>query len=150
MAKSKSTKRKDKDFLKKPYYEGGLTALRQFIRTNMNYPKEAIKNKIEGRVHVKYSVDHKGKVVKAKVVSGLGHGCDEEALRLVKLLKFKVNRVRKMRVTFNKTIQIHFKIPAKKPTKTGMNISYNVKQKKQDPASDKAAPSKSYSYTINL
>ena len=116
----------------------------------MKYPKEAIENKIEGRVHVKYSVDHKGKVIKAKVVSGLGYGCDEEALRLVKLLKFKVDKVRKMRVIFNKSIQIHFKIPQKKPTKTGMSINYNLKQKKEETSSEKASPSRSYSYTIKL
>ena len=148
MAKSKSTKRRDKDFLKKPYYEGGLGALRQFIRKNLRYPQEAFKKKIEGRVHVKYSVDHKGKVIKAHVVKGLGHGCDEEALRLVKLLKFKVEKVRKMRVTFNKTIQIHFKIPPKKPQKKQSSFSYSIAKEKPDKPEPKQKSS--YSYTIKL
>lgn len=147
MAKSKSTKRKDKDFLKKPYYEGGLTALRQFIRKNLKYPDEARAKKIEGRVHVKYSVNHKGLVIKAHVIAGLGHGCDEEAIRLVKMLKFKVDRVRKMRVTFNKSIQIHFKVPPVKPKKQNTGISYSVTKKKKKPEQ----PNKgSYSYTIDL
>ncbi len=145
MAKSKSTKRKDKDFLRKPYYEGGLTALRQFIRKNMKYPADALKNKIEGHVHLKYAVNHKGLVIKAKVVAGIGHGCNEEAVRLVKLLKFKVERVRKMRVTYNKTIRIYFKLP-KPNEKSAGKVSYTIKKKE---ATSKPKE-KSYSYTITF
>ena len=153
MAKSKSTIRKDKDFLKKPYYEGGLSAMREFIRQQMKYPKEALDNKIEGAVHVNYSVDGRGKVTKTKVVSGIGYGCNEEAERIVKLLKFKLDKIIKKRIIFNKKIRINFKLPKKAPQKkqsSGSSISYTISttKKKENPGDKK--PKQSYGYTVQF
>ena len=106
---------KDKHFIKKPIYIGGPKAMKQFISENLKYPKEALENKVEGTVWIDYKVNNKGEVTDAKVISGLKNGCDEEALRLVKLLKFSALRNRKLRVTFNKKIQIHFRLPKEKP-----------------------------------
>jgi len=90
----------------------------QLIKSKMKYPKDALKEKIEGTVHLRYEIDYKGNVTKSKVISSLGYGCDEEAQRLVKLLKFEMPKIpRKMRLKFNKTIRIHFKLPKAKPKK---------------------------------
>ena len=156
--------KKDKHFIKKPTFEGGLTALREFIRKNMKYPKAALKNKVEGTVFVKYTVDHKGKVINSKVVSSLGSGCDEEAKRLVALLKFQVPKIRKMRIQYHKSIQIHFRLPKvkiapkpkrkKPPVNSGMQINYTttttrkteVKKKKKGDGESGS----SYNYTISF
>ena len=151
MAKSKSTIRTDKDFLKKPYYEGGLAAMRAFIRQNLKYPKEALDNKIEGAVHVNYAVDKTGKVVKVKVVKGIGYGCNEEAERIVKLFKFKFHTKPKMKVTFNKKIRINFKLPKVAPKKKQVsNISYTVSKTKKKENSEDKKSKQSYGYTINF
>ncbi len=152
MAKSKSTIRKDKDFLKKPYYEGGLTAMREFIRRQMKYPKDAIDKKIEGTVHVNYAVSGSGKVIKTKVVSGIGYGCNEEAERIVKLLKFKMDKILKKKVTFNKKIRINFKLPKAAPKKnqSTRSISYTVSQSKKKGTVEKKKPKQSYGYTIQF
>ncbi len=157
MAKSRETK--ENSFIKRPYYEGGIKALRQFIRENMQYPKAALKAKIEGTVYLRYTVDYKGNVVSVKVKSSLGHGCDEEAIRLVKLLKFKVDKVRKVRVQFHKTIQIHFKLPKVKPapkpkpqppsSATSLQVTYNYTAPKKTPPK-KDPPKKSGGYTITI
>ncbi len=105
---------KDKHFIKKPVYEGGMKAMRLFIAQQMRYPKAALEQKIEGTVYIKYSINYQGKVVNTKVISSLGHGCDEEAIRLVKLLTFKVAKIRKGKILYHKSIQIHFKLPVKK------------------------------------
>ncbi len=149
---------KDKHFIKKPEYVGGAKAMKQFIKENLKYPKEALKNKIEGTVSIDYKVDNQGKVMSAKVISGLGYGCDEEALRLVKSLKFSTARNRKMRVTFNKKIQIHFRLPKEKPSAkpvqspsqpqyTGIQYQYIPKKKKKQTAKKKG---KSYTITYNF
>ena len=93
--------RLDKHFIKKPYYEGGVEAMRKFIRKHKKYTKEGIDNKIEGVVVIKYTINSSGKVIKTKVISGIGHGLDEEAERVVKLLKYKVpkNRQKKSKVS---------------------------------------------------
>ena len=76
--------RKDKHFIKKPIYPGGLKAMRAFIAKHKKYPPAAEENNIEGVVRVKYDIDYKGNVVGTQVQSSLGYGCDEEALRAVK------------------------------------------------------------------
>ena len=135
----------EKDLLKRPYFPGGLKAMRQFIRENLVYPAEALQKKVEGAVALKYEIDYKGKVQKVKVIGGLGAGCDEEAIRLVKLFKFKIEKNRKMKVKFHNNIQIHFKLPL--PKKQNINLQYQVSKKSSD---DKKGTSSGYSYTVKI
>lgn len=108
-------KANDKHFIKKPTYIGGLKALREFIAKEIKYPDSALENKIEGTVYLKYEVDYKGKVVSSRVLSHLGYGCDEEAQRIVSKLKFYVGKnPRKLKIKFNKSIKINFRLPKKK------------------------------------
>ncbi|MHA6247425.1 energy transducer TonB [Pontibacter sp. CAU 1760] len=48
-----------------------------------------MENNITGKVLVQYTIDANGNVKDAVVVEGIGYGCDEEALRVIKLAKFK-------------------------------------------------------------
>lgn len=110
--------RRDDSFIKKPIFPGGPKAFRKFIKENLKYPKDALSEKIEGTVHLKYTIDHKGKVIETKVVKGVGGGCSEEACRILKLLQFEVPKnPRKLRVTFHQKTQITFKLPKTKPAK---------------------------------
>ncbi len=117
--------------------------MRAFIKENLKYPEEARKKKIHGSVYCKYQVDYHGKVVKVRVLSGLGYGCDEEAIRLIKLFKFQYTKPpRRIRIIYNKSIRINFSLPKEKPkaVKSALNVNYSVKEK----------PKKSYQYTINI
>jgi len=141
--------RKDKHFIKKPFYEGGLKAMREFIGKHKKYPKEALDNKIEGTVYLRYTINYKGKVIDAKILSSLGYGCDKEAIRVVKLLKFKVQKKYAGKIKFFKTIQIHFKIPKEKDKSKATQISYNItpsNSKEKNPK--KKDNGGGYSYTI--
>ena len=69
-----------------PEYPGGTDALLKFIDANIKYPAEAKQKGIEGKVLVQFIIDEKGNVVDLKVLKGIGYGCDEEALRVIKLL----------------------------------------------------------------
>lgn len=146
--------KKDDHFIKKPIFPGGLKAMRQLIKANLKYPKTALANKVEGSVYVKYGIDHIGKVSEVKVLQSLGHGCDEEAVRVVKLFKFQVPKIpRKLKVAFHKNIRIHFKLPREKPAPkpkkqhTSSAINYTIttnKPKEKAPSTTKT----SYTYTI--
>lgn len=103
--------KKDKDFIKSAYFEGGRAALEAFVKKELRYPKEALKAKIEGTVSVRYTVDYKGNVIDAGIISGLGHGCDEEALRIVRSLKFKVPNDGKIKSKYSLKLHIHFRLP---------------------------------------
>jgi TonB family protein len=54
-----------------------------------DYTEEAKKKKVEGTVTLSIVVDTKGDVMDAKVVKGLGHGLDENAIIAVKEWKYK-------------------------------------------------------------
>lgn len=132
--------KKEKHFIQKPQYPGGVKAIRAFIREQLQYPREALEARVEGTVILHYSVDFRGTVTDVRVVSGLGYGCDQEAVRLVQLLKFEVPKTRKLRVKFQKTIQIHFRLPS------APEIQYNY-QVGQKPTEEETGSS-SYFYTI--
>jgi TonB family protein len=107
-----SKKNSNTSFIQNAFYPGGREALKAFISANLQYPKRAIERQIEGTVHAEYQVNHMGKVVSVKTLTNFGYGLEEEAVRLTKLLKFAVpQKVRNVRVIFNKTIWISFKLP---------------------------------------
>ena len=115
--------------MKPPNYPGGNKALGEFIKSNMRYPEEAMKNLVQGTVAVDYDTDVFGNVILAKIKHGLGYGCDEEAVRLVKLLRFEKHVYKGMRVVFHRTINIHFQIhEAAKAPPAEQTVNYTVKK----------------------
>lgn len=146
--------KKDRNFIRKPIYKGGAKAMRAFIRDNLRYPEAALKEKVEGTVVLKYSIDYKGNVVDTRVISGLGHGCDEEAERLARLLKFEVPKTRGVKVLFYKDIKIHFRIPKgdQQPKAAAPAIQYSYTEKKKEVRKEKPGPKGSggYSYTVDF
>ena len=70
-----------------PEYPGGTQTLINSILGEIKYPEEAKKDGIMGKVLVQFIVDKDGKITDPKVIHGIGHDCDAEALRVVKLLK---------------------------------------------------------------
>lgn len=66
------------------YPVGGKKAYEKYLDDNVRYPGEALKNKIKGKVRVEFAVHADGSLDQYKVVKGLGYGCDEEVIRLIK------------------------------------------------------------------
>ena len=74
---------KDKTFnLAQP--QGGKDAYEKYIQQKLVYPEQALKNEVEGRVTIQFTVDDKGNLSNFKVINSLGFGCDDEAIRLVR------------------------------------------------------------------
>ncbi len=138
--------RKDKHFLKKAFYPGGREALRAFIRKELRYPAEALQAHIEGTVQVRLNIDRNGKVQKVQIIKSLGHGCDEEAIRVVKLLRFTVPprpSHKKVRLRFQKKLNIHFRLPKAK----AQNIQYTYTSGHSKKTT--SSPLSGYHYTIS-
>lgn len=111
-----SKPRKDEP-LKMPRYRGGESALKSFIEAKLKYPQEALDQKIEGPVEASYDVDGLGRIANVRILKSLGHGCDQEVIRLVKLLKFEKAFNKGRNVTAHKKLKVDFKLPKeKKPT----------------------------------
>jgi protein TonB len=94
-----------------PSFPGGEAERNKFLATNIVYPQQATENGIQGTVYVSFVVDSKGNVTDVKVLRGIGGGCDEEALRVVKMMPQwhpgKQNG-KQVRVLFN--MPIYFKL----------------------------------------
>lgn len=71
------------------YYEGGQEAMYQFINSNLQYPVMAKRNRIQGQCIVSVTLNEDGTTSNMKILKNVGGGTGEEALRVVKLLKFK-------------------------------------------------------------
>ena len=69
-----------------PEFDGGTEALYKYIAENIKYPEQAKADGIEGRVMVRFVVMDNGDVVNVEVAKGIGGGCDEEAVRVVKAM----------------------------------------------------------------
>ena len=89
-----------------PELIGGLGEIQRKIR----YPEIARKAGVEGRVILQFIVNENGSVTEAAVVRGIGAGCDEEALRVVREAKFKPGKQRGKAVKVKMSLPITFKL----------------------------------------
>ena len=69
-----------------PVFPGGDTALLDFVYKNLKYPESAIKNKIQGKVILRFVITKTGEIDKVEIIRSLQPDCDKEAIRVVKML----------------------------------------------------------------
>lgn len=67
-----------------PQPPGGIENLLQTLNRSIKYPAEARRNQVEGKVFVNFVVRTDGRITDAQISKGIGAGCDEEALRVVR------------------------------------------------------------------
>lgn len=103
---------KDEVFLvveEMPEFEGGMGAMQKFIAKSIVYPRQASQMGTEGRVIVSFVINSLGEVQNPEVVKGIGGGCDEEALRVIKLMpKWKAGKQNGRPVKVKFTVPIKF------------------------------------------
>lgn len=66
-----------------PQFPGGATKLFEYLAQNINYPTEAEKANIQGRVIVTFVVEKDGSISNAEVVKSVAPSLDAEALRVI-------------------------------------------------------------------
>jgi protein TonB len=89
-----------------PSFPGGEEKMLEYISRNIKYPPVARENGIMGRVYVTFVVDKDGKIKEAKILRGIGGGCDEEALRVIKTMPdWKAGRQN------GRSVQVQFNLP---------------------------------------
>lgn len=69
-----------------PMFVGGDVAMQKFIEENMQYPKDAKKNGVQGEVVVKCMINEAGQVVETQVEKGVDANLDAEAVRIVSIM----------------------------------------------------------------
>ena len=137
-----------KRFLNLPKYPGGSEAFRKFISANLRYPDAALEARVEGIVIVEYDIHDNGVVQHPRVLKGIGHDCDEEAMRVVGMLRYEKVKNRGVRVKMTTKTNINFRLP-------GIKINYSLSQetdphKQQENQQHKSSGPILYEYTVEL
>lgn len=64
-------------------FNGGISAMFEYIQQNVNYPSQAIKNNDQGKVYIQFIVEANGEVTEVKVERGVSTELDIEAKRVI-------------------------------------------------------------------
>lgn len=91
---------------------GGRRAFKKYLESNLKYPQQALENKVEGRVTIQFNVTAEGSLNEFKVIKGIGHGCDEEVIRLIKSgPTWSPSRKEDTAVESRMRVRMRFKLP---------------------------------------
>ncbi len=89
---------------------GGMPALGEYLSRTLRYPPDAQRMRIQGKVFVSFVVNTDGSISDIQVLKGIGGGCDEEAVRVVKGMprwQPGIQRGEPVRVKFNLPISFN-------------------------------------------
>ena len=94
-----------------PAFPGGMEAMIQFISSNIKYPADAKKQKVDGRVLVNFVVEKDGSITEVKVIKPAFPSLDAEAIRVVKAMpKWKPGYQNGKAVRVQFTMPINFSL----------------------------------------
>jgi len=96
---------------KQPEFPGGISAMKHFLTDYLVYPADAKQIGISGTVYISFVVYEDGSIRNISVKRGIGGGCDEEAVRIVKLMpKWNPGKQRTKAVRVQMLLPVSFKL----------------------------------------
>ena len=90
-----------------PEFTGGMKAWAKYMERNLKYPYRAQDEGVQGKVFISFVVEKDGSITDVQVLRGIGFGCDEEAMKVIKkspLWKPGKNKGIPVRVRYNMPI----------------------------------------------
>ena len=94
-----------------PQFPGGDAKMMDYVAKNLKYPQIARETGIQGRVFVGFVIEPDGSISNVKLLRGIGGGCDEEAIRIVKSFpKWKPGKQRGKAVRVSYQLPVFFKL----------------------------------------
>ncbi|MDD4636168.1 MAG: energy transducer TonB [Bacteroidales bacterium] len=119
----------------RPLYPGGESALSEFVRKTIQYPLEAMKKGISGRVTVSFFIESDGKLTSAAIEKGVSPEIDAEALRIVSCMPdWKPATSGGKAIRMKQILYLNFTIP-----NAAVNKQYGVNFRNTDPEISKPA-----------
>jgi len=91
-----------------PSFPGGEEEMYKFLSKHMKYPSMALENNISDTVFISFIVEPDGTLSHKTLLKGIGGGCDEEAIRVVKLMPNWIPGTQK-----GEPVRIQFNMPIK-------------------------------------
>lgn len=110
-----------------PGFVGGTKELYRWLGSKIKYPKAAQRANVSGSVFVKFIVEADGSIDDVKIMKGIGFGCDEEAIRVIKTMpKWNpgIQNGRPVAVYYN--MPIVFKLDGPKEGKKGIDDNEKI------------------------
>ena len=106
-----------------PSFPGGEKARITFLVDNIKYPAQAMKDNIQGKVFVSFDVETDGSLTNVSILRGIGGGCDEEAVRVIKLMpKWSPGKIKGVAVNTRFNLPIKFILDSGKKEKQKQEI----------------------------
>ncbi len=94
-----------------PTFGSGEKELLEYLAKNIKYPEIALKNGISGTVVIQFIVDKSGQIIDPKVLRGIGGGCEDEAIRVIKMMpSWKPGKQKGKPVNVRFTLPVRFSI----------------------------------------
>ena len=90
--------------------------LMKYLNNNLKYPQEAKEKNIQGAVIINFVVRKDGSISDINLLRGIGGGCDEEAIRVVKGMPNWIPGKQ-----YGKKVDVEFNLPIKFPPKPTSN-----------------------------
>lgn len=72
-----------------PLYLGGTSRLNDDISSEIMLPLHKSGEKVEGTVFVRFTIDSLGKTFDHHLLRGIGNACNEEAMRVIKIIPYE-------------------------------------------------------------
>lgn len=96
-------------------FVGGMNALSKFFQENIKYPEAAQKANQSGKVFTQFIVNTDGSISDVTILKSVGFGCDEEAMRVIKLAKWIPEKHHGKVVRSRFTVPINFELAKESP-----------------------------------
>ena len=94
-----------------PSFAGGNDEMYKFLSKNLKYPSAAQRAGVQGKVFLSFVVEKDGSLSNVQDIKGIGFGCDEEAIRVIKMMpKWNPGRQQGNAVRVRFTLPIFFKL----------------------------------------
>ena len=92
-------------------FVGGMKAFGEYLQENLKYPASAQKANISGKVFTQFIVNTDGTISDVTILKSVGFGCDEEAIRVIKLTKWNPGKHHGQVVRSRFIVPINFQLP---------------------------------------
>jgi len=94
-----------------PAFPGGMDKLMGYLHDNIKYPIRAKELGIQGKVFLSFVIEKDGSVTDVSLLRGIGGGCDEEAIRVVKNMpKWIPGKQRNIPVRVRFNLPVNFRL----------------------------------------
>ena len=96
------------DIAAEPYYQSNKVNVFQFVGEYIKVPEAALKQAIKGEVELEFIIEASGRLSNFKALTGIGGGCTEEAIRLMRMLDWEPGKLNGQYVRSSYRIKINF------------------------------------------